>query len=1255
MPELHYSNRLDRLIEPLAENLDAEDPFEKAEIVVPNFSLQKWISLQLAQRAGIAANLRFIPLEKALQEMIQFPLRKPTGRILISRMMLQRLLLERLRENAADRSPIWEPLQDYLKKSSNISDADREQRLFQLSERMARLFQDYEYSRNTEILGRWKEGKFLFGSNPSKLEHWQRELWLSLFGPEGCLMRSDHSSDSNLKDLRTLSQLYDELPEEPELGKGYKRRKLHIFGLSYFSHFHQQALTQKCSRFRDIHVYALNPCMEFWENLQSVWEKKQEMREKLEHYRLHFQQDILISESDLEAGELIRNEEENPFLQAWGRPGRENIRLLNEWREWQFDEHFHDPQEGSAGPTSLLCQIQHDILVREPRREKGLKLEQDQSLQLLACTSPRREAEAVGSLIWEWVHQDPELRFNEIAVVAYEIERYQHEVEDVFQSLHGLPCQLIDGVSGSASRLQEATKRLLELCDGDYTREELFRLILNPCFLPVFSEQTGPLLRDRDQESFKERWLKWTDELGILFGLDQDTHNEKGFSHLPGHLYHWDQGLRRLAMGRFLGESQPLPGHPSPRWAQTGGISDQAKNDPGEGLPLRAYGIDAEDHEEAARFVMLMRSLMADTRDLSGIKLCGKDWGRFFRNLFKTYIGPSGKEGESEFQKLGELALSLEELDLGRKKPPTISFHEARQFFLQQLEGMKVNRGHYLAEGVTLSSYLPMRPIPFKVVFLLGMGEGRFPTSYRKDHLDLRHVPIPIRKTLEGRTVRERQIGDVSVPERDRYMFLETLVSTQERMVLSYICRDDRTDDELKPSSVVQTLVEELNHGYLKESFQTVFHPLKNYAFPYFFPDALKDAKDKTEKNPPNWDEHAFRQATALGLRNKLEANHPVPGRLDSETISSVQLREYFSLPQSDSIYEEEFEGKGNFSLNQLRAFLECPLQSNAKRRLFLPEDEEDLTRMVHEPVSLEPPYEWQLLQKTFDLGLLGATGPDWIQLYREMLDSSLLVGALPTALFEDAMRRKHIEILSSWERHLRDLFQGKNWSKIQTAARKYLQGPLREDHPLLQFGKIFPDNNQILQLKPALQIPECKVDEQPGINIRGESEWTFEDPQDSWKMVHFPIRGIRPKHWIRLFLNGIHLAAGGIIPEHTNLLLSCVSAEKYETKEFLLPDRLTCRDYLAKLAYDMRDPASAELFPVEAVLELQKDHLSAEDWPQRLEQWLEEAFENPRSRFSSQYGPLDFPEEAKRPDDPKGTMENRFGLLFNTIGNPGT
>ena len=60
------------------------------------------------------------------------------------------------------------------------------------------------------------------------------------------------------------------------------------------------------------------PAWSFWENLQSVWEKKQELREKLDRYRKHFQEDTQISKADLEAGELIRNEEENPLPPSLG-------------------------------------------------------------------------------------------------------------------------------------------------------------------------------------------------------------------------------------------------------------------------------------------------------------------------------------------------------------------------------------------------------------------------------------------------------------------------------------------------------------------------------------------------------------------------------------------------------------------------------------------------------------------------------------------------------------------------------------------------------------------------------------------------------------------------------------------------------------------------------------------------------------------------------------------------------------------------
>ena len=128
-----------------------------------------------------------------------------------------------------------------------------------------------------------------------------------------------------------------------------------------------------------------------------------------------------------------------------------------------------------------------------------------------------------------------------------------------------------------------------------------------------------------------------------------------------------------------------------------------------------------------------------------------------------------------------------------------------------------------------------------------------------------------------------------------------------------------------------------------------------------------------------------------------------------------------------------------------MRAFLECPLQSGAKRSLSITEEEEDLTRRIHEPVSLEPLDEWQLLQKTFDLGILNTSEPDWNVLYEQMLHSNLFEGALPASLFEDAMRRKHLEILTAWERHLRELLQGMDWNGIQKASRKYLQGPLQE------------------------------------------------------------------------------------------------------------------------------------------------------------------------------------------------------------------
>ncbi len=212
MPCLHYSNRLDRLIVPLSKELDKRNPFDTAEIVVPNFSLEKWISLKLAQYQGIAINLSFITLEKAIYKSIKntLPNRKCE---LLKQETIQCLLIDILREKLSSADPVWDPVRSYLNPGVDINSEAIEHRLFQLSGRLLYLFKEYEYSRNEELIAAWNEDRNAIEQQLLSTESWQRILWNDLFGVEGKLTFFNR----NLKDLNkadrqtelfTLPQFY---------------------------------------------------------------------------------------------------------------------------------------------------------------------------------------------------------------------------------------------------------------------------------------------------------------------------------------------------------------------------------------------------------------------------------------------------------------------------------------------------------------------------------------------------------------------------------------------------------------------------------------------------------------------------------------------------------------------------------------------------------------------------------------------------------------------------------------------------------------------------------------------------------------------------------------------------------------------------------------------------------------------------------------------------------------------------------------
>jgi exodeoxyribonuclease V gamma subunit len=247
-------------------------------------------------------------------------------------------------------------------------------------------------------------------------------------------------------------------------------------------------------------------------------------------------------------------------------------------------------------------------------------------------------------------------------------------------------------------------------------------LINNPCFLGRF-EDSAPAGKNTSGEPLNiEQWLEWADELNVFYGIDNESQQAQGYLHLEQDIYHWEQAFRRLT----LAEMVTAP-------AETGIFSIAEQQ-------IAPAKIPDEWSEEAARFMLIVRSLIADTRDLPKWEMSGKEWGEYLQILLKTYLKPLEQADEEAFQNLLRNVQAARDLDLAQEHERSFSFSTIHEFFKQKQQSGTLQRGHYLAEGVTVSSFQPMRPIPFKAVFLLGLGEGMFPTPYQRDTLDLRHI-----------------------------------------------------------------------------------------------------------------------------------------------------------------------------------------------------------------------------------------------------------------------------------------------------------------------------------------------------------------------------------------------------------------------------------------------------------------------------------------------------------------------------------
>lgn len=1192
---LHTSNRTERLLEALAGAIDARrresSPLEPVTVAVPGPVVETWLKLGLARASGLLANVRLRYLSGLLDDEVSLAL--PGARV-ADGPMLRGLLLQALHDDGLLARPGLLPVRGYLRAAGEAPDAvDR--RRYQLADRLARLFEEYGFSR-AEMLAAWTGGTVIPEESPfAGVEAWQRELWLALFGPGGL---AETEAGPRGERWLPLPAALDALETARARGSapvaGSPPVPVHLFGFSYLARsFHR--LLVLLARRAELHVYSLNPCREFWEDVETPAERDRRLPRRGEK-RLPAP-DASGEEAEDPFG-LLEEATENPLLSLWGRPGREHSRLLNELSDCDFDDRYEDP---SLARPSLLSRVQAGILDRAPLPPPPAGADPaDATLRLLSAPSLPREAEAIAGEVRRLLDgpSEPPLRLHEVAVVVppETAEAYRAALATAFGEA-GIPWSALELASASARPLASAFHLLLGLPFTALTRRDVLAAVTHPCLLArVPGASPADLAR-------------WCEELGIVRGADREDLEEG----LGGDLLSWDQGLRRLALGAFLsgersGETRPL----------TRG-----------GERYLPFELSPDAFGPASAFALLVRSLLADARHARTARKTAAGWADFLAGLLDAYLPPRDEEEErgrldclAAIRALADLPLS--DLSFGYR----IAYEAVSSALLGAGSGRK---GAPLFSGVFVSTFVPVRAVPFRVVFAAGLDASSFPARDPRDLLDLRLF--------------RRRAADVTPRERDQYLFLETLLSARERLVLSWVSVDPKTGDAVEPSPLVREL-------------QASGVPLEEEEVP-----PRRDLE--VDARAPSSDARpvpvaARREAAArlLGedLRDHLGGREPglSPSEL-ARSLAAVPAASHVPALAALPAATEEATAPAparpvvTLTLNRFAAFLRCPVQASARLHLGLPE-EEDGELMEREEEPFETPFlpRLLLLRETFALALaLAPEGDD------EAFDRRLSEGWEAGAERLRSRAASPAGPLSDRE------------GRVQLGLLRDLADALRAERGMLPRGRGVRFGRAVSEaaseevhdplVLPEVPLPDGRV---VRVEVHGATHPLLSGGGPLVAVAASPPGKLGDVPAARAALaaaveHAALAASGARRPGPRDLLVlhprggkqPGAKATRVTLAAFSREEALA---WLTDLASDLLGGVSTRLLPWEAVLESRKAGAVGS-----LEEAVEALFANGRSAYDLDRGPVPVPRSLPAvPDGEAGALvERRFGPFLSRVG----
>ncbi|NRP94095.1 RecBCD enzyme subunit RecC [Marinobacterium sp. xm-g-59] len=780
-----HSNRQETLKSVLVEWLANHplDLFDKEEMLVQSNGIGQWIKFALAEDreqggVGIAANIQFsLPsmfIWRAYRAVLgeeAVPKVSPFDKPRLSWRLFR--LLNRLPQTAP-----FEPLIQFLKDDSD------QQRRWQLAQQLADLYDQYQIYRG-DWLNHWAEGgEQVTDAQNRSLPLAADDCWQSLLWQFIC---DDLGLEQSLS-RPVVHQRFLQICSEGHVDRTKLPKRLIIFGVSSLPKQALEAI-DALSQHIQILFCVLNPCKHYWADIIDG-------------------RDLLTAKNrrqlEKPAEDLFAIEHPSqPLLAAWGKQGRDFVRLLDLYDEShsfqsQFGLNRIDLFEDEATPNSLLHQIQHDILELEsPQFEPRVLASGDQSLRFVEAYSAQREVDILQDQLISALRDDPSLRPRDILVMVPNVDDYRAQIESVFGRLSTIderfiPFSISDQSRSSTHSMIGALERLLTLNTQRMGVTVLFELLDVPAIRRKFQFDTESLATL--QEWINDAGVRWglnaqhRSLLGVTTGIEQNS---------------WLFGLRRLLTGYALGESDGVRGV----------------------VPLTSVkGVSANAVGSLAQLLRVFSEWASFIENHHTLDLWVERIERLMTQIFDC-IEPDEQMIESSL--LTELK-AIQERAASAEVSEPVPLHLFSQLLLDALDAPDLNR-RFMSGGVTFATLMPMRAIPFKRIYLLGMQDGAYPRPQVRNDFDLMARSSLFRP------------GDRSRRDDDRYLFLEALLSARESLSISWVGRSAVDNSERPPSVLVAQLRDFIDAHWVNPDkavkvleLLTDKHPLQPFAQDYF-------------------------------------------------------------------------------------------------------------------------------------------------------------------------------------------------------------------------------------------------------------------------------------------------------------------------------------------------------------------------------------------------------------------------------------